>query len=43
MNHSNLLHELYHDPERGLQGLNSLYKKAKEIDKTITLKTVQDF
>jgi len=33
-----LLTEIYYDPLEGLMGINSLYKKAKKVIKTIKLK-----
>lgn len=38
-----LLHKLYYDAETGFQSKDKLYKKAKEIDKKITLEMVRKF
>lgn len=38
-----LLHKLYYDAETGFQSKEKLYKKAKSIDKSITLKMVKKF
>ena len=38
-----LLKKLYYDPETGLQSKDKLYRKAKAIDKSITLKIVKEF
>jgi len=38
-----LLNKLYYDPETGFQSKQKLYKKAKAIDNSITLKIVDDF
>ena len=38
-----LLHKLYYDAETGFQSKEKLYKKAKEIDKKITLEMVKKF
>ena len=43
LNNFKILTELYNDPERGLQGVTSLYKKAKQESNTITLKFVREF
>ena len=40
---NDLLSEIYNDPETGLQGSTSLYRKAKERNKNITLKDVKEF
>ena len=39
----NILEKLYTDPETGFVGREQLYKKAKEIDKSITRKDVNNF
>ena len=36
-----LLKEIYYNPETGLQGVASLYQKAKEVDKNVTRKVVE--
>ena len=38
-----LLKQLYYDPETGLQSKDKLYRKAKALDKTVTLKIVKEF
>ncbi len=38
-----VLTEIYYDPLEGLMGINSLYKKAKKVIKTIKLKDVQSW
>ena len=38
-----LLEELYYNPLTGFQGINKLYKKAKELNKKITLKFVKEW
>jgi hypothetical protein len=38
-----LLHKLYYDAETGFQSKDKLYKKAKEIDRKITLDSVKKF
>jgi transposase InsO family protein len=38
-----LLKKLYFDPLTGLQSKDKLYRKAKDIDKTITMKIVKQF
>jgi mannitol/fructose-specific phosphotransferase system IIA component (Ntr-type) len=38
-----LLHKLYYDAETGFQSKEKLYKKAKEIDKKVTLELVKKF
>ena len=38
-----MLKQIYYDPETGLQGVENLYRKAKELDKTITRKYVADW
>ncbi len=43
LSHNELLERLYNDPETGFVSSDKLYKKAKEIDKTITHKIVKDF
>lgn len=40
---SEILQKLYYDPSTGFTGVNALYKRAKEIDKTITLKKVREW
>ncbi len=38
-----LLKQLYYDPNTGLQSKDKLYRKAKAVDKTITLRLVKEF
>lgn len=38
-----LLKKLYYDPKTGLQSKDKLYRKAKAMDKTITMKSVKEF
>ena len=38
-----LLEKLYYNPRTGFIGATPLYHKAKEIDKNIKLKTVQEW
>jgi hypothetical protein len=38
-----IIKQIYRDPSTGLTNANDLYKKVKEIDKTITLKQVKDY
>lgn len=38
-----ILHKLYYDAQTGLQSKEKLYKKAKEMDKKITMKIVKEF
>lgn len=40
---SDTLSKLYYDPSTGFIGVNALYKRAKELDKTITLRQVRDW
>lgn len=39
----NLLKSLYYNPESGLSGFNKLYKQAKAIDRSITMKDVKQW
>jgi hypothetical protein len=43
MSHNELLERLYNNPETGLISADKLYKKAKQIDATITRKIVNTF
>lgn len=38
-----ILHKLYYDAETGFQGLDKLYRKAKQLDKKITKKLVKEW
>lgn len=38
-----LLHSLYYNPDVGLYGIDKLYRQAKVIDKTITIKKVKEW
>ena len=40
---SDLLSEIYFDPEEGLLSMDKLYKKAKSKNKSITLQYVKDW
>ncbi len=43
VSHNELLEKLYNDPSTGFISASKLYRKAKEKDKTITQKIVNDF
>ena len=43
MSTENLLHNLYHDPRTGFISAQKLYKKARELDESITLKQVREW